>query len=109
MKSTKSILWHALPKDPENTINDDENEVEDLSLDELFRGRWNDAPPPSKRQRMTSPALSDPDTVTSQVRSDGQPPREFTATETFWDDYFRQDYARSLEPVDHSRKRKFCD
>ena len=102
-------MSHTLPKHPENAQNNKDNEVEDLSLEELFRGRWVNSPAPLKRQRTTSPALSDPETVTSQFRDVNQPPQEFEATETFWDDYLKQGYAVSLETADPSRKRKFCD
>lgn len=102
-------LWHPWPETLENLPNDAPEEVETLNLDELLRGKWNDDPPSSKRQRVTSTTPSDPETVTSQIRDVDQPPQEFRATEGFWDDYFEQDYARSLEPADPTRKRKFCD
>jgi hypothetical protein len=102
-------LWHPLQKHPEITQNDEESEVEHLSIEELFRGHWNETPSSPKRQRTTSPTPSDPETVTSQARDINQPRPEFKATESFWDDYLQQDYAVSLEPVDPTRKRKFRD
>ena len=106
------MLWHTLIEHleiPENPSREQSTEIETLTLEELFRGKWDNTPPPYKRQRMTSPTPSDPDTVTSVFRDVDQPPQEFRATESFWEDYLKQDDARLLEPADPSRKRKFCD
>ena len=102
-------LWRPLSENPEISPECDNEEVDLLSLQELIRGKWSDEPSSPKRLRVTSPALSDPDTVTSQIRDADQPPREFLATEAFWEEYIRNDEARSLEPADPSRKHKSCD
>ena len=80
-----------------------------LTIDELLCGQWSDNPPASKRQCVTSPTHSDPETVTSHLSDVNQPPQEFQATESFWEDYLRQDVTRSLEPINPTQKRKFCD
>ena len=66
-----------LPKRPENTLNDQPDEIETLTIDELLRGQWSDNPPASKHQCMTSPIPSDPETVTSHLSDINQPLQEF--------------------------------
>lgn len=90
-------LWH-----------DNENDPISLSIRELEDGRWlEETSRPLKRARTTSQAPSDPETVTSQPRDPDQPPQEFRATESCWDDYFRNYLSESVEIADPSRKRKW--
>ena len=103
------ILWPLLPKWPENLPNNHDKEIETLTIDELLHGQWSDTPPASKHQHVTSPTSSNPETVTSHLSNIDQPLQEFWATESFWEDYLRQDVTRLLEPTDLIQKRKFCD
>ena len=71
-----------------------------LTIDKLLCGQWSDNLPASKHQHVTSPTSSNPETVTSHCSDVNQPPQEFQATESFWEDYLRQEVTRSLEPID---------
>ena len=105
-RKSSLILWRLRSETPENPIN---AQPEPTTLEEVFSDNASDGPPSPTRQRVTSPTPSDPETVTSQFRDVDQPLPEFRATETFWEDYLRNDEARPLEPVNPTRKRKRCD